>query len=238
MFRVAQQRDRRFAHLAEIEPADVRRHADGDAHVCRDENVRKCGREERRLCGRVIIVRDKVHGILVDIAEELRADGCELCLRIARCRPRHIARVHLAEVALGIDERREQRPIAPGKTYHRVVDGGVAVGVIVHRCADDVRRFRARAGKKAHFVHAVQQLSVARLEAVDLRNGTRDDNAHRIGHIIVFERFGDGLLHNGGAQPHYVLFLGRRVARRRVILLSCHICFLIRSNKVYIILLT
>ena len=238
MFRVLQQRDRRFAHLAEVEPTDIRRHADGDAHVCRDEHIRERGRKERRLRGGVIVVRDKVHGVLVDIAEELRTDGRKLCLRIARGRPRHVARVHLAEVALGIDERREQRPIAPGKTYHRVVDGGVAVGVIVHRRADDVRRFRARAGKKAHFIHAVQQLSVARLEAVDLRNGTRDDNAHRIGHIIVFERFGDGLLHNGGAQPHYVLFLGRRVARRRVILLSCHICFLIRSNKVYIILLT
>ena len=102
--------------------------------------------------------------------------------------------------------------------------------VIVHRRADDVRRLRARAGEKPHFVHAVQKLSVARLKAVDLRDGARDDDAHRVGHVVVLERFGDGLLHNGGAQPHYVLFLGRRVARRWVFLLSCHICFLIRSK--------
>ena len=230
MFRVAQQRDRRFAHLAEIEPADVRRHADGDAHVRRDENVRERGRKERRLRGGVIVVRDKIHRVLVDIAEDLRADGRELRLRIARGCPRHIARVHFAEVALGIDKRREQRAVPLGETHHRIIDGGVAVRVIVHRRADDVRRLRTRAGEKPHFVHAVQQLPVARLEAVDLRDGARDDNAHRIGHVVVLERFGDGLLHNGGAQPHYVLFLGRRVARRWVFLLSCHICFLIRSK--------
>ena len=112
MFGILQKRDRRFADLAEIEPADVRCHADSDAHVGRDEHIWERGREKRRLRGGIIVVRDKVHGVLVDIAEELRTDGRELRLCIARGGPRHIARIHLAEVALGFDKRGEQCAIA------------------------------------------------------------------------------------------------------------------------------
>ena len=34
------------------------------------------------------------------------------------------------------------------------------------------------------------------LEAVDLRDGAGDDDAHGVGHVIRFQRLGDGLLQN------------------------------------------
>ena len=52
--------------------------------------------------------------------------------------------------------------------------------------------FGAVALEQAHVVHGVQQLAVRRLEAVDLRQGTGDDDAHGVGHIVGFQRIGDG----------------------------------------------
>ena len=40
--------------------------------------------------------------------------------------------------------------------------------------------------------HGIQQLAVRRFEAVDLRQGTGDDDAHGVGHIVGFQRIGDG----------------------------------------------
>ena len=42
------------------------------------------------------------------------------------------------------------------------------------------------------------------LEAVDLRDGPGDDDAHGVGHIVDFQRLGDGLLQHFGPQAHDV----------------------------------
>ena len=62
----------------------------------------------------------------------------------------------------------------------------------------------AAAGEKPHLVHGVQELTVSGLEAVDLRNGTGDDNAHGVGHIVFVQRSGDGLIHHRAPQTHYI----------------------------------
>ena len=186
--------DRRVAHLAEVEAAQLARHADGNALIGAHEDVREGRRQQRRLLHGVVVVVDEIDGIGVDVAEQLGADGGELCLRVAARRPRHVARVDLTEVALGVHERVQQRTVALGKAHHRVIDGGVAVGIEPHGLTDDVRALRARAVQQSHLIHGIEELAVAGLEAVDLRNGARDDDRHRVGHIVRLQRIGDALL--------------------------------------------
>ena len=50
-------------------------------------------------------------------------------------------------------------------------------------------------------IHRIQQLAVGGLEAVDLRQGAADDDAHGVGHIVRFQRAGDGVFqHTAGVQ--------------------------------------
>ena len=184
--------DRRVAHLAEVEAAQLARHA-GNALIGAHEDVREGRRQQRRLLHGVVVVVDEIDGIGVDVAEQLGADGGELGLRVAARRPRHVARVDLTEVALGVHERVQQRTVALGKAHHRVIDGDVAVGIEPHGLTDDVRALRARAVQQSHLIHGIEELAVAGLKAVDLRNGTRDDDRHRVGHIVRLQRIGDAL---------------------------------------------
>ena len=142
--------------------------------------------------GSSVVVGHKVYGILVDIAEQFVADRLELGLGVTGGGVGHIAAVRLAEVALGVDERYEQALVGAAHANHRVVNRSVAVGVQVHGAAHDVGALGAVAFQQAHLVHRVEQLAVGGLEAVDLRQCAGDDNAHRIGHIVGFQRVGDG----------------------------------------------
>ena len=126
---VLQQLDRGLADLLEIKSADLARHADGNAGVRRDKHVRERRRQQRRLLHGAVVVVHEVHGVAVDVAEELIADRRELGFGVTGGRPCHIAGVDLAEVALGIHKGRQQRAVALGKAHHRIVDRGVAVRV-------------------------------------------------------------------------------------------------------------
>ena len=196
--------DRRAADLGQIERADIRRHADSDAHVGRDQHVRERCRQQHRLLHGAVVIVDKIDGIGVDIAEQLGADRLELRFGVTRGGVGHIARIDLAEVALGVDERVQQRLVAARQTHHRLIDGGVAVRVQLHRLADDVGGFGAGLCEKPHFVHGVQKLAVRRLEAVDLRDGTRDDDRHGVGHVVGLQRLTDRLLEHLCPQPHHI----------------------------------
>ena len=48
------------------------------------------------------------------------------------------------------------------------------------------------------------QVLVVGLEAVDLRYGAADDDRHGVGHIVLVQRTGDGLLHHRAPQAHHV----------------------------------
>ena len=176
MGRVLQIGDGRFAHLAQIESADLAGHTHGDALVGGHQHVGIGGGQERRLLGGVVVVIHEVHGVAVQIPEQLRADGRQLGLGIAAGGVGHIAGVHLAEVALAVHKGVQQRLVALGQTHHRLVDGLIAVGVETHGLTHDVGALGAAAGQQPHFIHGVQQLPVGGLEAVDLRNGAADDH--------------------------------------------------------------
>ena len=190
--RVLHQSDRGIAEFLQIEGADVGCHADRNAQRIVGQNCREGDGQQGRLGRGAVIVRHKVHSVLVDISEQLIADRLKLGLGITGGGVGHIAAVRLAEVTLGVHERHEQTLVGAAHAHHRVIDGCIAVGVQVHRAADDVGALGTVALQQAHAVHRVEQLAVGRLEAVDLRQRAGNDNTHRIGHIVGFQRVGDG----------------------------------------------
>ena len=104
----------------------------------------------------------------------------------------------------------QQRLVAAGEADHGLIDGSVAVRVQLHRLADDVGGFCAGLGQKSHLIHGIEQLAVRRLEAVDLRDGARDDDRHGVGHVVRLQRLADRLLEHLRPQAHHI----------RVVLLS------------------
>ena len=147
-----------------------------------------------------------IDGVLVDAAEQFAAEFLQLDLSITGGRRGHIRRILLAKGTLGIDQRVEQRLVISRQTHHRVVNGGVAVGIELHRLTHNVGTLGAVARQKPHLIHRIEQLSVRWLEAVDLRDGTGDDDAHRVGHIVFLYRFGDRLW-AGGRVHDFLLFV-------------------------------
>ena len=208
--RIADQRRGGLADLFEVEGADIARHADGDARVGVDEHRREGGGQQRRLLHGVVVVIDEIDGLSVDVAEQLVADGRELRLGVTGGSPRHVAAVEFAEVALGVDIGVQQRLIAARQAHHRVVDRGVAVRVELHGRADDVRGLGAVSLEQSHLVHREQQLAVRGLEAVDLGDGAREDDAHRIGHEVLADGGDDRLLHHLARAVDDAVYLGGR----------------------------
>ena len=98
----------------------------------------------------------------------------------------------------------EQGPVPLGEADHGVVDGRVAVGIEAHGLAHDVGGLGPGPGEQAHLVHGVEELAVAGLEPVDLRDGPGDDDRHGVGHVVGLQGVGDGLLQHGGPQAHHV----------------------------------
>ena len=188
MLRIFEHRDRRFADLREIKRADRTGHADGDSDVGVDKHRWECHWKQRRFLHRIVVVIDHIDGVLVDVPEQLVRNRVELDLRVTRGCVGHIAAVRLAEIALAVDIRMQKRLAAARQAHKRLIDRLVAVGIELHCRADDVGRLGARSGKQAHLIHRVQQLAVRGLKAVDLRDGARNDDAHRIRHIIFLKR--------------------------------------------------
>ena len=206
--RVFQIGHRGIADLFQVKAAELGGHAHGDAAVGGYQNIGEGGGQQRRLLHGVVVVIHEVHGVAVDVLEDLTADGGELRLRIPGGGPGHIPGIGLTEVALGVHKRRQQSAVALGETHHRIVDGGVAVGIQTHGLAHDVGGLRPRSRQQTHFIHGVEQLAVGGLEAVDLRDGPGDDDAHGVGHIVGLQRVGDGLLHHRRPEAHDVGVIG------------------------------
>ena len=204
MLRVPEIINRSLADFIQVEAADHAGHAHGDAGVCGDQHIGEGGGQQGGLLHAAVIVIHKVHGVLVDIPENLRADGGELGLGITGGGVGHVPGIDLAEVALGVYKGSEQGLIPGGETHHGLINSGVPVGVELHGLAHDVGALGACPGQKAHFEHGVQELPVGGLEAVDLRNGAGDDDAHGVGHVVGLQRLGDGLLQHLGLQAHNI----------------------------------
>ena len=136
--------------LAQVVRRDVRRHADRDARRAVDEQVREPRRHDERLLPGAVVVGGEVDGVGVDVAEHLARHPGEPRLRVAHGGRRVV--VHRAEVPLPVDER-----VAHGEVlrhaHERVVDGGVAVRVILaHHLADDLGALDRLGARPSSFI--------------------------------------------------------------------------------------
>jgi hypothetical protein len=166
---------------------------DGDTGCSVDQEVGNAGRENQWLHAAVVVGRRGVDGLLVDVAEHLGGDRREPRLGVPHGGGLELAR---AEVALSVDEGVARREVLR-ETYQRVVDGAVAVWVVVtHHGSDDIRALSVGpVGLQTGVVHREQDAAVNGLQAIpNVREGTPDDHAHRVVEIrgphLVFQFLG------------------------------------------------
>ena len=103
--------------------------------------------------------RNEVDGVVVDVGEHLGRETGQARFGVAHG-GRRVA-VDRAEVALAVDERVAQGEVLR-EANHGVVDGGVAVGMVVtHDVADDLGRLGVLLVElEAHLLHAVEDATV------------------------------------------------------------------------------
>ncbi len=179
-FGIVDRRQRRVDHFAQIVRRDVGRHADRDAAGAVDEQIGVAGREDGGFGFRPVIVRLKIDGVLVEIAEQHVRDLGEARFGVTH-RRRRIG-IHRPKIALTVDERDAHRPVLR-HARERVVDRAVAVRVIfTHHVADDTRRFAVGAARDiAAFKRRIEDAAVDRFQAVaHVGQRAADDDAHRI----------------------------------------------------------
>ena len=162
--------------LAEVVGRDIGSHADGDALTAVDQQVREAAGQDARLLLRLVEVGVPVDGVLVDVGQHLDSHPAHAGFGVT-VSSRGVA-VHRAEVALAVHQRVAQGEILC-QTDHRVVDGGVAVGMVrtQHR-TDGVRRLAVgMAGVVAALVHGVEDAAVDGLQTVThIRQGAGHDD--------------------------------------------------------------
>ncbi len=156
------------------------RHPYRDARRPVDEQVGQARGQHGWLLQAAVEVIYPIDGVFFEVIEHLHRNGREARLGVTH-RGRRVA-IDGAEVALPIDQH-----VAHGKILrqacHRLVDGGVAVGVVfTEDFTDDAGGFLVRGARAhAHVVHRVQDAALYGLEAV-ARVGQcpGHDHAHRV----------------------------------------------------------
>ena len=126
--RVIDLRANAIDHFAQIVRRHVGRHADGDAGAAVDEQIRKGGRENRRLGPRLVVVRDKIDRVLVHVVHERGAEMGHARFGVTHGR-RRIA-FDRTEIALAIDQAFAHRPRL-GHVDERRINHRFAVRMIV-----------------------------------------------------------------------------------------------------------
>ncbi len=136
--------------------------------------------EDGGLGGGLVVVGGEVYGVGVDVGEHFAGDAGEAGLGVAHGGGR--VAVDGAEVSLAVYERVAEAE-GLGETDHGVVDGGVAVGVVVtHDVADDLGGLGVLLVElEAHLLHAIEDAAVDGLEAVtDVWQGSANDDRHGV----------------------------------------------------------
>ena len=199
---VVEQEGDRVEELLEVMRGDVRGHADRDSGGAVEQQVREPGRQDRGLLITAVVVGLEIDRVLVDVGDELLSDGREPRLRIAH-RGRRVA-VDAPEVPLPIHER-----VAHGEVlrhaHHGFVHGTVAVGMVAaHHIAHDAGGLAVSGARTCTTIeHAPNDAPLDRLEAVaDIRQGARNDHAHRVIEIARAHLLLDADRANGGGLVH------------------------------------
>ena len=95
-------------------------------------------------------------------AEQLLAEGVQLCLSITGGGEAHIGGILLTKASLRVHEGVQQCFIAPCQTNHGLIDRHISVGVQLHGSTYDIGTFDLGVIllQKSHFVHGIKKLSV------------------------------------------------------------------------------
>ena len=172
--------DRGADRLAQVVGRDVGRHPHRDPLRAVDQQVGEPGGQDQRLLLGAVVVRREVDGVRVEVAEHLGGDPRQPRLGVAHGRRRVV--VDRAEVPLALDQRVAHREVL-GQADQRVVDGGVAVGVVLpHHLADDEGALaEGPRGLQPVLVHREQDPAVDRLEPVaGVGQRPAHDHRHRV----------------------------------------------------------
>ena len=114
-------------HLPQVVRWDVRCHAHRDTRRAIHQQVGYLGGQDRGHGQRLVIIRDKVHRLAIEVLEELLRDPRHAHLGVA-LRGGGIA-VHGTEISLSVDQGIAHGEVL-GEAHDGVVDGAVAVWVI------------------------------------------------------------------------------------------------------------
>jgi hypothetical protein len=166
--------------LAQVVRRDVRGHADRDAGGPVEEQVGDGGRKHDGFLAGLVVVRPHVDRFLLHVAEHLLRELGQpgFCVSLGR---RSVA-VHRPEVPLPVHERVAHRE-GLGQAYHRLVDGGRAVRVVV---TGDVPGdlgglSEGPVVEQVQLAHRDEDAAVHGLQSIaDVRERARDDDRHRI----------------------------------------------------------
>ena len=172
--------DDRVDDLAHVVGRDVGCHAHRDAGRPVHEQVGEAGGEDLRLLGGVVEVRGPVDRVLVDVRQQEVGEPRQPRLGVP-VGGRRVA-VDGAEVPLAVDERVAQVPVLR-QAHQRVVDGGVAVWVVLlQHLAHDAGALRVLVVVEQPLrLHRVEDPPVDRLQPVaHVRQSATDDDGHRV----------------------------------------------------------
>ena len=155
-------------------------HAHRDARRAVDQQIGEPGRQHKGLLHFVVVVGDKIHGILFDIAEHIGRQLGHTGFGITVSR-RRIA-VHAAEVAVAVHQRIAQGEIL-GQTHQGIVHRSIAMGMVpAQHIAHGGGRFPVGlVRRQVVLVHGVKNAPVHRFQTVPhIGQGPADDDAHGV----------------------------------------------------------
>ncbi len=190
-FRIVEHRQQRIDHFGQVVRRDVGGHAHGNARGAIDQQVGHPGRQHRRLMLGFVVVGDEIHGLAIDVGQQLVGELRHAHFGVAHGR-RHVA-VHRAEVALPVHQH-----VAHGKrlghAHDGVIDRGIAVRVVLaDHVADDAGGLLVGlVVVVAQLAHGEQHAPVHGLEAIaHVGQRPADDHAHGVIEVglahLVFE---------------------------------------------------
>ena len=203
--------DESVDHFPQVVRRYLGRHPDRDSVGAVHEQIREGRRQNRRFLGRLVVIRDEVDRVTVDVRHQVVGERLEPGLGVAH-RGRRVA-VHGAEVPLLVHQG-VAHVEGLCEADQRVVNAAVAMGMEVpHHLADDLGALAVGAVRRQpHRPHAVDDAAVGRLQAVPhVGEGAADDYAHGVIHVRPAHFVLDG---DRDVRGRRLFEVGHRTARR------------------------
>ena len=178
--RVLHQRQATTHHFGEVVGRDIGGHTHGDAGGAVDQQVGYPGGQHMGDALGAVVVVDEIHRFLIQVGQQRVGDFAHAYLCVTHGRG-GIA-VYGAEVALAVNQHVAHRKRL-GHAHNRVIDRGVAVGVVFTDHVPHHPRglLVSLVPVVAEFIHGVQDPAVNRFQAVPhVRQGAPDDHAHGV----------------------------------------------------------